>query len=410
MDTIEERAPEVETTVETPPQSPPQIEGPATLREAAKLVPVGPKGTAPSTFEHQITYAQYMSKATMSLPEHLRGSIGDCLAIIDIATHTGLSPYMLANKTYKTPNGRLAFESQLYHALLIQSGRLNDAALHVSYSGEGKQRKCKVWGTLRGENQPRELESQTLEDLHPGAVEKTVDGKKIEYAKGSPLWNDKPDVQMFYDTSRDWGRMFCPIATLGLIDAFEWREHPTGEIRVIEEPKQSLQDRLKGADRTEGHNNGHAEKELSNIAADKGGIAPADADAKETPAKKTQETKKTPAQTSGKGRGASRVTTAAADRAEKRAAETKKKHEAAQPKIPEPKAGQKTDDPPKPVPTTPKNAAEYQVYCLDWINKDADPEMVLARWSRESDMRDNLTVRIPMRNALRSRLEAKHGV
>lgn len=422
------------------------------LYEASKLVPVERHGAAPATLEHQITYAQYMAKAKLSVPAHLHGNIGDCLAVIDIATRAGLSPYMLAQKTY-AQGGKLSFESQLFHALLIQSGRLYGAGLNKRYEGEGPDRICIVWGHLKGDAEPKQHRSEKLSKMHPGYSFKNDDGptkstKALSYAegqailaeanrliaeaieagaqppplpnlfvKGSPLWDDKPDVQQFYDASRDWIRMFCPVATLGILDFYEIIEHPLP-------PQTNLVDRLQTGNKAEGHQNGHAAEELARTAADNATLKPAGAGTGNT-----EPTKIKPAKAEGK-KGSDkppadqkrtislekdkaptrRQTTAAADRAQassdarKREADEKKAAAAAK------KPEQKTDDPPPVVPVKPTNDAEYNVYCRDWIDKTADPEAALKRWDHEYEMRDNLVVRVPTRNALREYLEKKHGV
>ncbi len=410
-------APEAQTIdlQANPPDQPPQRSG---LTEAAALVPVGPHGAAPADFSHQVTLAQYMAKARLMVPEIFHSNVGDCLAIIDISQRAGLSPYMVAQKIYKDPKGKgIAFESQLHHAFLIGSGWLKDSALHHKFEGEGMDRRCTVWGTLRGETEPRYYTSPPLKDLLPD---------KNEYGKykGSPLWGDKPDVQQVYDTTRDWGRMFAPISTLGMLAQYETIEHPL-ELEPPIDQGQSLRDRLVGADKSNGFKDGHAETELSQIAADKGDIKPADAEpdtikpATEEKPKKPRgrpktveakpeaapEPKRTETLENPKAMPSRVSVQEAVNRAQ--ALSDAKKREAAEK---QPPAEQHTDDPPKPVPTKPTNAAEYQVYCLDWIEKAADPEQALARWDAERDMRDDLQVRMAGRNSLREQLEKKHGV
>lgn len=70
--------------------------------------------------------------------------------------------------------------------------------------------------TFKGEKQPRyfppldaDPDQFTLGKLHPGHNDK---GK----VKGSPLWDKKPDLQLFYNMSRDWARMYCPDIIAGM--------------------------------------------------------------------------------------------------------------------------------------------------------------------------------------------------
>lgn len=415
-----DQPPEREDEAETIPPEPkpetitaePQESVQSQLRQAADLVPVTQSGADPQTLGQEITRAQYMAKASLSIPSHFHGNIGDCLAIIDIAKRSNLSPYMLAAKTYVDPSGKkLAFESQAYHAVLIGAGLLRDAALHVKYEGEGDARVCIVSGTLRGETEPRELRSMPLGTLRPKRNDKG-------YVKGSPLWDKKPDVQMFYDTSRDWSRMFAPNATLGMMAQYETIETPIDGDFTVVQPGNGLADRLTSATKTgEGFKPGQAERELAMVASDaKTTILPTEtSDQPETTsdkakpttksAKKTKADKKKsepdePARPAPKGSAA--AVKAAADRAEatsQKRKDAEKGTEKPTPSQPEPK-----------MPEKPANAAEYQIYALDWISKTSDPEAALARWEKERDTRDDLVVRTTMRNDLRARIERKHGV
>jgi len=386
-----------------------EIDSPAeAMQRARALIPVS-QGAQPINFAQQVDFAKTMAQARCALPKHLQGNPGDCLAIIDIAQAAGFSPYMVANKTYVGPGGRLEFESQLYHAFVIKSNRLKDGALHVKYDGEGDDMTCTVWGTLRGEATPRYHTSSILSKLRPRAV---VGKDGNEYVKGSPLWLKKITVQMFYDTSRDWARMFCPIATLGLLAQYEQEETPVNQFQ-----EQTLVDRLKNGDKTEGHQNGHAAEELNKVAADNTTLKPSGEATKIKPAKADKKPAAKPpadenrATTLEKDKPATKKqASAAADRAQalsdarKREADEKKAAAAA------PKPEQKTDDPPPQVPTKPKNDAEYQVYAMDWIERASDPEEALKRWDAERDTRDDIVVRTKTRNMLRAELERKHGV
>lgn len=252
------------------------------VRAARELVPVGHGGVQITDLAQQVDYAQSMAKAKSTLPEHLRNSVGDCLAIIDIASRAGLSPYMVANKTY-VQNGRICFESQLFHAFAQSSGLLY-GDLTVAYEGEAGDRVCIITGWLKAHpNTPRVHKSPPLKDLHPGYVLKKAygdgetgkrhltyaqgqeliakngieEGMKL-FAQGSPLWIRKPDVQQFYDTSRDWIRIYCPRAVLGIYTVDEMMDYGPEFARDISPPTSGLSERLRGGavNRDEGHGAG----------------------------------------------------------------------------------------------------------------------------------------------------------
>ncbi|WFU46042.1 recombinase RecT (plasmid) [Bradyrhizobium sp. CB82] len=70
--------------------------------------------------------------------------------------------------------------------------------------------------TFKGEKEPRYFppldaapDQFTLGKLRP----KRNDSGRI---KGSPLWDIKPDLQLFYNMSRDWARMYAPDVISGM--------------------------------------------------------------------------------------------------------------------------------------------------------------------------------------------------
>jgi hypothetical protein len=375
-------------------------EQPATpLSRRAELVPVGPSGAAPANLQQQIDFAQFMAKARNALPDHLRGNVGDCLAVLDISSRAGLSPYMVANKTY-VQNNRLCFESQLFHALLVQSGKLKGDLL-VTYQGEGDERTCTVKGTMRSDGIERTHTSQPLKDARPAKNDRGQ-------IKGSPLWSDKPDVQLFYDTSRDWIRMFAPTATLGIYAPEEFVEHPIGPEGAItvSDVDPSLHERLKGTDRTEGHKPGQAIAELANVAA--GGTIEIKAN-KSKPGKAAKAAKEPEQPKQGR-------------RAAKRAKRTSNAATAnPEPKVENGRKGTKTpvSDPKSPIQRKaeleqaaapngqPKTGVEYWGFARDWIIAADNADNIEARWNSERDMRDELSVSMKARRDLEKLLETR---
>lgn len=326
----------------------PQQDARSEIQQARALIPVT-QGVTPANFAQMVDFAKTMALARNALPEHLRNNAGDCLAIIDISAKVGLSPYMVANQTY-VQNKRLCFQSQLFHAFAQSSGLLK-GDLHVDYEGEGDETVCIVRGYLRGDPREKIHRSPMLKEVRP---KRNAEG----VVKGSPLWDRKPLVQLFYDTSRDWVRIYAPRSTLGIYTPEEMQEY--------EEPKPDvpkLQDQFSKADRSEGHKAGHVDAELANVAGNTN-----QAPEKEEPKKKKPE-------------------------------KAKKKTDA------EKSAKEKTTKENGP----PKTAAQYADYCSAWIQKETDKDNAEARWEGEFDMRTELSVPIKDRNELRAKLDAKFG-
>lgn len=425
-DTIENEEQRVEQEIMPPPQEPANATD--AIRAARALIPVGATGAMPMNFAQQVDFAKTMAMAKYGLPQHLRGNAGDCLAIIDIASRAGLSPYMVGNKTY-IQNDRLCFESQLFHAFLVQS-KLLVGDLEFEYErqyepGEDEgdpeieiDSRCIVHGSLKSDGKRRTHVGGWLSKLHPGNTEKTKDGVKFTYAKGSPLWNRKPDVQLFYDTSRDWVRMNAPTATLGIYSPEEFA--PDQASPGPDNARDVTARIASGPKNGEGFQGGHAETELSKIAAGgqriidhedspgKGAPGPANgAPAGSGEGAATQGPGKEKPAAARRNVGAARTAKAptaaqvkrVADRA---AAASKKKQEPAKkdaPKPEEPPAAKAKKDL--------KTATDYIAYAKDWIDGSFSYEEANDRWEKESDLRNELKVPIKERAPLNDRIVHK---
>lgn len=350
-----------------------------TARNAYDVVPVGPRGASPNTLDQQVSYADAMARANTAIPAHLRKNIGACLAIVDIATRSNLSPFMLANKTY-VQNDRLCFESQAIHALIENSGVLQ-SRLRVKYTGkiEDGTRACTVEGLLKGETSPHIHHGGTLAQLHPGYSHKVGDakfGKKISYAEGqklkaaagdekvpglfvngSPLWDRKPDVQLAYDAVRDWGRLYTPGALMGIMDQYEMQESGVEEMKEINPVEENVLRRLPGAQNGDGFNHGKVHDELDQVVGHSGGAKPKAAEPQPEKATKTKAGKQS-------------VTT-------------------------------------KAEPAQPTNAEEYKAYAERWFAKVKDPDDAMARWEGERELRDACKVPIKLRKQLEDAMAGK---
>lgn len=167
--------------------------------------------------------AKALATANIMVPPHLRGRPGDCLGIILQAIEWGLPVMAVANKSYIVNNKgveRVAYESQLIHALIEKRAPIKGRLRH-KIIGTGDERTCRVWATFTGETEPHEYTSPTL-----GESKQRIGRNENGKIKGSPLWDSKPELQMFYDASRDWARMHCPDVLLGAYAPDEFDGEP----------------------------------------------------------------------------------------------------------------------------------------------------------------------------------------
>lgn len=196
-----------------------------------------------------IEVAKLMSRSGPAVPSYLRENPGACLAVVIQASDWGMRAFAVANKSYVVENKgeiRVAFESQLIHAV-IESQAPIKGRLKCDYEGDGDERRCIVSGTFKGEDEPRVFRSETLGKRRPGL-------NQYGNVKGSPLWATKPDLQQWYDASRDWARMYCPDILMGVYAKDEMEEFtPIGPDRAKDvSPSNSLIERLGATQRPAG--------------------------------------------------------------------------------------------------------------------------------------------------------------
>jgi len=192
---------------------------------------------------HMMELAKTMATCRAAIPAWLRASVGDCLSIWQRAARWGLDPYFVAEKSYmmtnrQTGETRIAFESQLIHAVIESLAPLKGRLRH-EIRGTGDERWCEVWGTFKGEDTPHRFKSETL-----GKRIKDIGKSEKGYFRGSPLWHAKPEVQLFYDASRDWARINCPDVLAGVYTRDELPDHEP--VDVTPAPS-SLAERLRAA-------------------------------------------------------------------------------------------------------------------------------------------------------------------
>jgi len=211
------------------------------------------------SMQQVIEFSQLMAKAEVAIPKFLRGNVGACLAVTMQAVEWQMTPFQVANKAYSV-NDRLAFESQLMHAVILKRAPIK-GRLKVEYSGDGATRKCRVWARLRDDvaDEPGEIvdyESPMFKDIK---------------VKNSPLWSSDTDQQFFYFASRGLCRRHFPDVLLGVYSRDEMLEAEPLRVSDNTDQARRLIQKLKASQEpaARGFNQEFVEKEIS------GGAAPA---------------------------------------------------------------------------------------------------------------------------------------
>lgn len=221
-----------------------------------------------ANMQNLMNMAEYMAIGRVTVPKHLAGNKGDCLAVCMQATQWGMNPFAVAQKTHLV-NGTLGYEAQLVTAAINTSraitGRLNyewfgpwerivgkfkKVTSSTKKDDDGKPKEyivpdwglndeaglgVRVWATLRGEAEPRTLEILMTQVR----------------TRNSTLWAEDPKQQIAYLASKRWSRLHAPEVILGVYTPDELMTAPgpkdMGAAEVVEPANGASADLLDAA-------------------------------------------------------------------------------------------------------------------------------------------------------------------
>jgi hypothetical protein len=167
--------------------------------------------------------ANLMASGTVMVPKHLQQKPADCFAISLQAAQWGMSPFAVAQKTHLV-NGVLGYEAQLVNAVIQSSGFIK-GRFSYEYKGEGNSLECRV-----GAIPTNETAIVWTEWLASASVK----------VKNSPLWLANPRQQMGYLQVKNWARLYCPGAILGVYTSDELLDQSSEkEINPISKEKRN---------------------------------------------------------------------------------------------------------------------------------------------------------------------------
>lgn len=161
------------------------------------------------SMESIMRVAELMASGKSTVPKHLQGSPADCMAVVMQAMQWQMNPFAVAQKTHIV-NGTLGYEAQLVNAV-VQSSNAIDGRFHYEFKGNTPSIECRVGAVINGDR-----------DVTWGAwlCENTVT------TKNSPLWKVNPKQQMGYLQVKNWARLYCPGAILGVYTPDEFDAAP----------------------------------------------------------------------------------------------------------------------------------------------------------------------------------------
>lgn len=171
-------------------------------------------------------FAKLMSSGRCTVPKHLQGQEGDCMAIAMQSAQWGMNPFAVAQKTHLV-NGTLGYEAQLVNAV-ISSSNVIQGRFQYEYGGDwSKPNSPDAWvkcgAILKGDS-----EITWIEPIYIANIQ----------VKNSPLWKSNPKQQGAYLAVKYWGRLYTPEVILGVYtpDEVETRTEPPKERDVTPQP------------------------------------------------------------------------------------------------------------------------------------------------------------------------------
>ncbi|MDW6094022.1 RecT family recombinase [Vibrio rhizosphaerae] len=178
------------------------------------------------TLTHLCRLAEMMAGSKVTVPTHLAGNNGDCLAVCMQAMQWGMNPFSVAQKTHLV-QGNLGYEGQLVNAVVTSmaptKGRLEfeffgpwekvigKFKMETSPKGNKYAKTnwsdadeegvgVRVFATLQGEDSPRSIDI-LLKQCWP---------------RNSTQWATDPQQQITYVAVKKWARRYCPDVILGV--------------------------------------------------------------------------------------------------------------------------------------------------------------------------------------------------
>lgn len=152
--------------------------------------------------------AEIMATGKTTIPAHLRGSPGDCMAVCLQAAQWEMNPFAVAQKTHLV-NGTLGYEAQLVIAVINTRAPIK---------GRLKFRWDGVWTGVNGKGCKDEKVGVTCSATFIGDDEPTEHRVGMDQAgvRNSPLWEHDPKMQLAYLCAKRWARLHCPDVILGV--------------------------------------------------------------------------------------------------------------------------------------------------------------------------------------------------
>lgn len=203
----------------------------------------------PKVFENMHSLASIMASAAATVPDHFRGNVGDCMAVVMQAAQWGMNPYAVAQKTHLI-KGILGYESQLVAAVINSSGITTDRFKFEWFGdwtkivgkfeikqGQNGEYRTPAWHLSDEEGLGVRVTATIKGDASPTTLEVLLAQART---RNSTQWADDPKQQLAYLAQKKWARLYAPDVIMGVYTKDEIIEGEFEEVapqRQIETPK-----------------------------------------------------------------------------------------------------------------------------------------------------------------------------
>ncbi len=169
-----------------------------------------------ATFDQAYRVAKAMARMSLC-PDHLKGrdideTAANCFLVVMQAQAWDMSPFALMNGTYNC-YGRLGYEGKVVGGVINTRAGLT-GRLRYDYDGKGTERRVTVWGTFKGEDEPRTLSGTVKQWAKP-----QYSKKQKKTLPPNPMWFEEgpgQDQKLAYVGAMWWARRYCPEVILGV--------------------------------------------------------------------------------------------------------------------------------------------------------------------------------------------------
>jgi hypothetical protein len=197
----------------------------------------------PNMLNQMQAMATIMAQSKVTVPKHLHGNTGDCMAIIMQSAQWKLNPFVVSQKTHITQSGALGYEAQLLHAVICANGPIAKRPKYefigdwTKILGKVSEQKSQSGGKYYVAAWDKKDEEGlgvtcTVEIIEKNGdiSEKTITLLLVQcYPRFSTQWATDPQQQIIYAVTKKMARREFPDVILGAYSLDEIEDNSVTE-------------------------------------------------------------------------------------------------------------------------------------------------------------------------------------